>query len=64
MSSGTLDKQEVLGRTNGLLSLMDHLENDASNNSSIVSCVFIAAIMILLSHCLATIEGYTYRHTD
>jgi hypothetical protein len=53
-----------------------HIENDASNNSSIVACVFVAAIMFLPrgwlatirkylpSRCLATIEGYTYKHTD
>jgi hypothetical protein len=32
-------------------------------NSSSVSHVFIAALKILTSHCLATIRGYTYRHT-
>jgi hypothetical protein len=47
-----------------------------SNNSSLVACVFVAAIMFLPSRCIATIEGflpgrclatirrYTYRHRD
>jgi hypothetical protein len=43
---------------------MDHIENDVSNNSSIVACVFVTAITFLPSHCLATIRGYSYRHTD
>jgi hypothetical protein len=33
-------------------------------NYSIVECVFVAAVTLLLSRCLATIRGYTYRHTD
>jgi hypothetical protein len=45
-------KHGVLGRTNRLLSLIRHsphiVENDASNNSSIVACVFV------------TTETYTY----
>jgi hypothetical protein len=41
-----------------------HIENDASNNSSVVACVFVTGVMFLLSRCLATIGGYTYRHTD
>jgi hypothetical protein len=40
----------------------DRIENDASKNSSIVRCVFVAAVTFLPSHCLATIKGYTYRH--
>jgi hypothetical protein len=40
---------------------MDHTENNASNNPSIVACVFIATVTFLLSCCLAT---YTYRHPD
>jgi hypothetical protein len=52
------------------------IENDASNNSSIVACVFVTAVRFLPSrclatigeflpsHCLATIRGFTYRHTD
>jgi hypothetical protein len=35
----------------------DCIENDASNNSPIVACVFVAAVMFLLSRCLATIGG-------
>jgi hypothetical protein len=42
---------------------MDRIENDASNNSSIVACVFVAAVTILLRHCLATIGEYMYTHT-
>jgi hypothetical protein len=47
---------EVLGRTNSLLSFD---KNDAHKNSSIVSCVFVAAGMYVLSSCLATVGGYT-----
>jgi hypothetical protein len=39
------------------------IENE-SNNSFIVACVFVTAVTCLTSHCLATIGGYTYRHTD
>jgi uncharacterized RmlC-like cupin family protein len=35
-----------------------------ANSSSIFACVFIAAVIFILSHYLATIEGHTYRHTD
>jgi hypothetical protein len=35
-----------------------HIENDASNNSYIVSCVFVTTVMFLLSRCLATIGGF------
>jgi hypothetical protein len=47
---------EVLGRTNHLLSfdMTDRIENNVSNNSSIIACVFIATGMCLPSHCLAT----------
>jgi hypothetical protein len=41
---------------------MGHIENDASNNFSIVACVFVTAVTSLRSRCLATIGGYTYRH--
>jgi hypothetical protein len=41
----------------------DRIENDVSNNYSIVACVFVTAVTFLLSRCLATIGGYTYRHT-
>jgi hypothetical protein len=43
---------------------MDCIENDASNNSSNVVCVFVAGVTFLPSHCLAAIGGYTYRHAD
>jgi hypothetical protein len=36
------------------------IENDASNNSSIVACVFVTAVTFLPSRCLATI-GRFYR---
>jgi hypothetical protein len=42
----------------------DRIENDASNNSSIVACVFVATVTFSPSRCLATIRGYTCRHTD
>jgi hypothetical protein len=41
----------------------DRLDNDASNNSSIVACVFIAAVIFQPSSCLAMIGEYIYRHT-
>jgi hypothetical protein len=53
-----------------------HIENEASNNSSIVASVFVTAVTFLPSsflatigkflprRCLAMIRGYTYRHTD
>jgi hypothetical protein len=55
-------KQEVLGRTNRLLSFdttRDHVEDEKSKNSSIV-----AAVTFLRSRCLATIVGYKCRQTD
>jgi hypothetical protein len=39
-----------------------HIENDASNNSSIVTCVSVTAVTFLPSRCLATIRGI-HRHT-
>jgi hypothetical protein len=54
----------------------NRIENDPSNNSCIVSCVFVTAVTflpsrclamisgILPSRCLATIGGYTHRRTD
>jgi hypothetical protein len=39
-----------------------HIENHASNNSSIVACVFVTAVTFLPSRCLATIGGYTDMH--
>jgi hypothetical protein len=43
---------------------MDRIESDASNNFTIVACVFVAAVMFLPNRCLATIGEYTYKHTD
>jgi hypothetical protein len=52
-----------------------HTENDASNNSSIVTCVFVTAVTflpsrflatiggLLLNRCLATIWVDTHTHT-
>jgi hypothetical protein len=34
-----------------------HIEKDASNNSSIVACVFVTAVTFIPSRCLATIGG-------
>jgi hypothetical protein len=39
-----------------------HIENDASNNSSIVACVFVTAVTFLPSRCLATTRGYLPSH--
>jgi hypothetical protein len=36
----------------------DRIENDVSNNSSIVACVFVAAATFLPSRCLATTGGF------
>jgi hypothetical protein len=38
---------------------MDHLEYDASKYASILAGVFIAAVMFLLSRCVATIDTNT-----
>jgi hypothetical protein len=35
-----------------------HIENHASNNSSIVACVFVTAVTFLRSRCVATISGF------
>jgi hypothetical protein len=40
---------------------MDHKGNYGSRNSSIVECVFAAAVMFLPRRCLVTIRG---THTD
>jgi hypothetical protein len=40
-----------------------HIENYASNISSIVACVFVTAVTFLPSCCLATI-GDTHAHTE
>jgi hypothetical protein len=42
----------------------DGIENDASNNSSIVPHVFVTAVKFLPSRCPATMGEYIYRHTD
>jgi hypothetical protein len=51
-------------------------ENHASSSSSIVACVFVAAVRFLMSRfpatigrllpsrCLTTIGGYTYKRTN
>jgi hypothetical protein len=36
----------------------DHIENDVSNNSSIVACVFVTMVTFLPSRCLAMIGGF------
>jgi hypothetical protein len=41
----------------------DRIENYVFDNS-IVACVFVTEVTFLPSRCLATIQGYTYRHTD
>jgi hypothetical protein len=33
-------------------------------NSFIVACVFVTAVRLLPSRCLATRGGYTYKHKD
>jgi hypothetical protein len=35
-----------------------HIQNDASNNSSIIACVFITSVTFLPSRCLVTIGGF------
>jgi hypothetical protein len=35
-----------------------HIENNASNNSSIVACVFVTAVTSLPSRCLAKLGGF------
>jgi hypothetical protein len=37
---------------------MGHIENDASNNSSIVPCVVVTAVTFLPSRCVATIRDF------
>jgi hypothetical protein len=37
---------------------MDCIENDVSNNSSIVACVFVTAVTFLPSRCLVKIGGF------
>jgi hypothetical protein len=40
-----------------------HIENDASNNSSVVACVLVTAVTFLPSRCLATTGGIHNTHT-
>jgi hypothetical protein len=40
------------------------MENDTSNNYSIVACVLVEAVTFLPSRSLATIVVYTYRYKD
>lgn len=42
---------------------MDHIQNDASSNSSVAPCVFIGAVTFLPMRCLAT-KGNTDTDTD
>jgi hypothetical protein len=65
-----IKEQEMLGRTNRLLSCryilsiwydMNCTENDACNSSYIFACVFVAAVMCLPSRCLAKIGRHTVR---
>jgi L-cystine uptake protein TcyP (sodium:dicarboxylate symporter family) len=58
-------KKEILARSNHLLSLIQHsIENNVSNNSSIIACVLFAMVLGLPSLCLTTTAGDTYRHTE
>jgi hypothetical protein len=41
---------------------MDRVDNDTSNNSSIVACVLVAAVTFLPNPCLAMIRVYTQTH--
>jgi hypothetical protein len=41
---------------------MDRIENDASNSSSILQCVFVAAVTFLPSPCLATVRMHIQTH--
>jgi hypothetical protein len=41
---------------------MGHIENEASNNTSIVACVFVTAVKFLPSRCLATAGGFLPSH--
>jgi hypothetical protein len=36
----------------------DPIENDASNNSYIIACVFVTMVTFLPSHCLATVGRF------
>jgi hypothetical protein len=39
-----------------------YIENNASNNSSIIAGVFVTAVTFPPSHCLATIGGFLPSH--
>jgi hypothetical protein len=41
-----------------------HIENDASNNSSIVACVFVTAVTFLPSRCLTIGDTHTDTQAD
>jgi hypothetical protein len=59
-------KKELLGRTFLLISLIrhvPHIRRQIQIYYFIVACVFVAAITLLSSRCLTTIEIYTCRHT-
>jgi hypothetical protein len=43
---------------------MNRIENDATNNSSVVPYVFVAARMYLLSSCLAMMGEGIHSDTD
>jgi hypothetical protein len=62
-----LFKQELLRTTNRATFLRydtGRIENDPSNNSSIVACVFVTAVTFLLTRFPAAMGEYTHRHTD
>jgi hypothetical protein len=53
------NKQEVLGRSNRLLSF------DMTRTSiCLFACVFVKAVTFLPSRYLATVKGYIYRQTE
>jgi hypothetical protein len=59
------NKQEVLGRTNHLLSFdMWTTQKMLQPTILLLLCVFVAVSTFLLSPCLAKVEGCTYRQTD
>jgi hypothetical protein len=53
-------EQEVLGKLIAYFSWYDtgHIENDGSNNSSLLACVFVTALTFLPSRCVAAIRGF------
>jgi hypothetical protein len=60
-SSGSKNKLSKKPVWNQVARKTRRIENDASNNSSIVACI-IDAGKCLLSRCLATTEGDTHRY--